>query len=257
MTSSFSVDKTPGMFEMHKTDVHCKRILFGGSADNGYARLLIPCLGDEALRQRITLIEGPPFEKELAELQDHFAVVAFDDVFRKQKLQLRRRVSFHGVTPPSTPSPNYASAAARPPIMSTAPAAGPQSPIPDSPGGGPVLRNRLGQRIDSRLEFAADDFKRLKQQRLCNPFHILGTCPFFQRHGNCMHEHGPRLSERQIRAMRAIARMSPCQGPGGGLNCDDSACIYGHRCTWDGCTTPVGCRFPREMHNVDTNVVST
>jgi len=248
------------MFDLHKNNVHCQKILFGGSADNGYARLLMPCLNDEALRARITLIEGPPFEKELAAIKGSFGVVAFDDVFRKQKLQtVQRRVSFH-LTPPPTPVPvaNYATAAAkRPP---TPPAVPPQAP-PAGATAAKILRNQLGHRIDAQLEYSADDFARLLPLKLCNTYHILGTCSHIQRYGNCHHEHGEQLSQRNVQALRAIARLSPCHW---GLSCTNPDCIHGHRCTLghrcpreNGSPSSPNCRFSADMHDVDTRVVST
>ena len=57
-------------------------VIFGGSADNGYARLLQPYIGDRSKNKRIILIEGPPFVKELAGLKDKFLVACFPDIFR-------------------------------------------------------------------------------------------------------------------------------------------------------------------------------
>lgn len=95
------------MFHSHLNDVHCQQILLGGSADNGYARVLVPNLGDETACKRITLLEGPPFARELAYIKDKFRTVSFESVFRKEKLaNIKRRVSFR-TTPPGTPSPDY------------------------------------------------------------------------------------------------------------------------------------------------------
>ena len=54
-------------FKLYLYDYHCRQILLGCSHDNGYARLLEQHTDAEALR-RVTLLEGTPFEKELAVL---------------------------------------------------------------------------------------------------------------------------------------------------------------------------------------------
>ncbi|KAL5331189.1 hypothetical protein ACEPPN_000718 [Leptodophora sp. 'Broadleaf-Isolate-01'] len=82
-------------------DVQCQAVIFGGSADNGYARLLQPYVEDNSKSKRIILVEGPSFAKELAELKDKLLIARFPDVFRNTKL-LSRQVSF-STTPPRTP----------------------------------------------------------------------------------------------------------------------------------------------------------
>ncbi|KAI4619124.1 uncharacterized protein J4E87_007711 [Alternaria ethzedia] len=67
-----SDEKIKAMFRHDLADMHCHQILFGGSADNGYARLLGPYNEDDAVRSRITLLEGPPFARELAAIKDRY-----------------------------------------------------------------------------------------------------------------------------------------------------------------------------------------
>lgn len=237
-----------GVFRLNVMDVHCCRIFFGGSADNGYARLLGGYLEDEAVRKRVTLLEGPAFEKELADIKDRFSVVSFPDVFRNQKLSnLKRRVSFH-ITPPPTPAIDYATAAAKPPAaLSTAPKGSTTTKGPVI-----ILRNKLGHRVDPPLNCTMGEFMELKARKLCNSFHLLDKCRHQESYGNCQHEHGEKLNPRQLVALRAVARQSPCQN---GLACDDPDCIAGHRCTRDNCFQAT-CRFPAQMHGVDTKVVT-
>ncbi|KAF2033039.1 hypothetical protein EK21DRAFT_86760 [Setomelanomma holmii] len=67
---------------------------------------------NDANCERITLLKGPPFAHELADIEKKFHTVAFDSVFRREKLaNVKRRVPFH-LTPPRTPSAEYAVAAA-------------------------------------------------------------------------------------------------------------------------------------------------
>ena len=66
--------------------MHCQHIFFGGSGDNGYARLLGEPSGDEELARRITLIEGPPFAYETAQLRGKLDSTRLGQVFRKTKI---------------------------------------------------------------------------------------------------------------------------------------------------------------------------
>ena len=45
--------------------VHCKHIILGDSADNGYARLLNSSTGDPSASQMITIMEAPPLPPSL------------------------------------------------------------------------------------------------------------------------------------------------------------------------------------------------
>ncbi|KAK3695641.1 hypothetical protein B0T22DRAFT_508925 [Podospora appendiculata] len=258
-----SDEKVKATFRVHLADVHCHQILFGGTADNGYARLLGPCVEDETARGRITLIEGPPFANELADLKDRFRVVSFNDVFRTQKLlNLKRRVSFH-ITPPMTPSTGYASAVAKaaPPsspgpsslVRTTTSSTSPKTSTALAKGlGTTILRNKLGQRVDQSTHFSQSEFGNIKARKLCNSHHLLGACSFMDAYGECSHQHGDQLSPRQLQILRAVARQSPCPA---GLGCNDPSCILGHRCARDGCAL-ANCRFSVEMHNVDTRFVA-
>lgn len=70
-------------FEQDIIDVHCLHIMFCASADNGYARVLGP---HRNTKNQITLVEGPPFAREIKELASSFQTTSFPEVFRTQKL---------------------------------------------------------------------------------------------------------------------------------------------------------------------------
>ncbi len=65
-------------------NLHCKHIIFGGSSDNGYARLLGPLSGDDTMR--VTMLEGPPFAPELLRLTNKYKTTSFRNVFRDTKI---------------------------------------------------------------------------------------------------------------------------------------------------------------------------
>ena len=70
--------------KLHIFDYHCRNVLFGCSHDNGYARLLEGYIGDSEVKERLTLLEGTPFEKEVQVLPFHKH--RFDGIFRSSKI---------------------------------------------------------------------------------------------------------------------------------------------------------------------------
>jgi hypothetical protein len=56
------------MFKLYIYNYHCRQIIFGCSHDNGYARLLEQYSDDQEAIPRVSMLEGVPFEKELAVL---------------------------------------------------------------------------------------------------------------------------------------------------------------------------------------------
>jgi len=257
------VDLLVDVFEMNINDVHCRHILFGGSTDTGYVRQLIPHAMDEHVCKRITLLEGPKFEKGFADLVRRVRTHRFDSVFRTEKLDTTsRKVSFSR-TPPRSPGPAPKSPlpVAGPPVSvlkraetqsyaSTVVAGGSSgfrvnsiASQPTLPMNG-VLRNTHGQRIDPPLKYSTTLVSELKPRKFCNRFHLLGECPYEP----CSHKHGPKLGCEQLNALRHVARQTPCAL---GLECDDGKCLSGHSCPATPCTWGRECKFPREMHGIE------
>lgn len=241
---------TLAWFNHDMADVQCQAVIFGGSTDNGYARLLQLYVGDKSKKnKRIILIEGPLFVKELAELKDEFLVACFPDIFRNTKLP-SRRVSF-STTPPTTPIPNapsYAATITSP--INNVPAVRPNnayhlSATVPARKDYPLLQNSRGQRLDAIIKPPQTLVWALSDKKLCNPFHILGDCPYT----DCRFVHGVRIDEKSIEARRLLARQTPCSF---GLQCKDKKCLLGHQCPDKSCAKiERGCRFTPEMHNVD------
>ncbi|KAF4212317.1 hypothetical protein CNMCM5878_001420 [Aspergillus fumigatiaffinis] len=243
--------KLRARFEQDIIDVHCRRIIFCASADNSHARVLSAHRGSK----RISLVKGPPFAQEMEELAAGFKTDSFENVFMSSKLKTTRRVSFSAtntaITPPRTPTPNYASAAkAAPPTQSSslvvsAPAHGASKLRPS------VCVNSRGQRVDHPLRYSSkENVETLKRRKLCNKFHLLESCPYGN---NCTHKHGPSLSATEITDLTHIARSSVCPN---GIFCHDVTCVCGHRCPQKDCSGR-GCKFPDSMHGVDTDIVKT
>ncbi|KAG9843213.1 hypothetical protein KCU98_g5518, partial [Aureobasidium melanogenum] len=124
-----------------------------------------------------------------------------------------------------------------------------------------IRRNRKGQRIDPPTpEFKKDEVNRLKKLKLCNAHHLRHNCPYPD--GKCEHDHLYKCNAKELETLKLVARMSACIH---GSECSDAGCIYGHRCPFPEsresgskgkpCINGENCRFPPEMHNMDTTVV--
>ncbi|EEH35608.2 C-x8-C-x5-C-x3-H type zinc finger protein [Paracoccidioides lutzii Pb01] len=283
-------DKISEVFKLHLYNCHCHQIFLGCSHDNGYARLLEDTLADRELIGRISLIEGIPFERELALIKASYRVTKFEELFRTSKIITNLHLwndrnaanNSSNAAPSSAPLTALSSNApvssnlARVPSNSTIPlnrattpstwaattAAGAQGPFtdlttskPSSPSPPKVERNKYGQRVD-RLDFKSipkDELNRVKKLKLCNLYYLLGDCPNL----SCYHTHDHKLTKNERMVLHAVARMTPCRF---GTECDDPGCIYGHRCPQSevgkkDCFWGSNCRFDTAAHGIDTKIV--
>ncbi|CAF9934684.1 MAG: hypothetical protein ALECFALPRED_006061 [Alectoria fallacina] len=190
-------DKISEIFKLHLYDSHCRRILFGCSHDNGYARLLED-VADLAIRDGITLLEGVPFERELSQLKSTYHTTRFEGLFRTTKINiynqqypqppglpppqvqqtmglppyqspyqpgLARTISASPSAPLNPAAPTWASAAMTAPSQMASP---PPTPQPTANATKQVLRNRYGQRIDPIVSYDPNEVKRIKKLKMCN-----------------------------------------------------------------------------------------
>ncbi|KAL8708998.1 MAG: hypothetical protein Q9220_006207 [cf. Caloplaca sp. 1 TL-2023] len=234
-------------FEMFIHNVHCKHIIFGGSADNGYARLLSPYTGDLSISKRITMLRGPPFASELVPIAKKLKECSFPQVFRGSKIPARK-VSF-STTPPRSMSPaitSYASTVATPKNDEASTALSPKTAVQPE---GKIAHNSKGQRVDRPIKVSQTTVQSIKGKRWCNNHYLLGYCGF----DYCSYEHDVQLTEHQKNALRTLTRQLPCSV---GLECDDPDCYFGHRCPGNPCTWGSSCRYPLEMHHVDIKIVN-
>ncbi|PYI06090.1 hypothetical protein BO78DRAFT_124021 [Aspergillus sclerotiicarbonarius CBS 121057] len=271
--------KIRATFEQDILDVHCRHIIFCGSTDNGYARILSPHQGSN----RISLVQGAPFAWEMEQLASEFQTTSFPEVFRSTKLPSRAS-SFSArstasansspcssptkpqnntglITPPTTPTRNYATIA-KSNLQASSPKSSKKSKISVitfdiSPSYdthsqfNSVQLNSKSQRIDPPLRPSSyKNMVRLRNSKFCNRYHILGECVA----GNeCSHKHGRRLGVKDTHDLRWISRMNVCPND---IFCTDEKCISGHQCPWEHqnghCSEE--CKFPKEMHGVDKAV---
>ncbi|KAK5119010.1 hypothetical protein LTR62_000221 [Meristemomyces frigidus] len=73
-------------FKLFLSDYHCRQLLLGCSQNPEYSRLLEQFSDNREALQRVTLLEGVPFEKDLAILP--FPTTRFAGIFRETKLVL-------------------------------------------------------------------------------------------------------------------------------------------------------------------------
>ena len=83
----FANNAYPESFKLFSQDYHCRRLLFGCSHDNGYARALEESSDKTELLEKVVLLEGVPFEKELVPLP--YSTKKFPDLFRDTKIVVR------------------------------------------------------------------------------------------------------------------------------------------------------------------------
>lgn len=308
-------------FKIFSQDYHCRKLLFGCSHDNGYARVLEECSDKPEIVSKVILLEGVPFEKELLPLP--YGTKKFPDIFRDSKLvawganasvpgRLRQT---SGMSPPGAATKVYDMStglpgrfpAPRPQVMDSpiparatmglprtpssstiasdgftatsgsapavnswaAKAAAPPPPASAIPAYEPtdrnevIARNRAGQRIDPPCkDYDKAEVDRIKKLKLCNVHFLRQECPYDMQ---CTHKHTYQPSRSEIATLRLVARMSPCIN---GSGCQDWKCIFGHRCPaptsrmkvpkgMKSCIFADTCKFPIDLHDIDTNVVKT
>jgi hypothetical protein len=312
-------------FKLYSHDFHCRRILFGCSHDNGYARMLEECSDRAEIVGKVVLLEGVPFEKELVPLP--YATKKFPGLFRETKIVVwgttasispplpsvlanyskGSRDGFGGNTGlpsrfpaarspteqqlmdsplpsralmqmnlPRTPSSSTLAsdgfpAAIKPTVVNTwaSKAAAPAPAVSQSPIYKPanreevIARNRAGQRVDPPCkDYDRTEVDRIKKIKMCNVHFLRNECSY---DNNCTHLHAYNPTKDEILTLRLVARMAPCVN---GSGCQDIRCIYGHRCPapphkthhakgTKSCIFGESCKFPPELHDIDTNVVKT
>lgn len=86
MGRSTRTSKLIKAFKLFIYNIHCKFILFGGPTDKRHMRLLGPYISNKAIKEKITLMEGPPFANEMVQLASVFGKVSLRDMFRDTKI---------------------------------------------------------------------------------------------------------------------------------------------------------------------------
>jgi hypothetical protein len=149
-------------FKLFSQDLHCRRVFLGCSHDNGYARTLEQCSDNPELLDKVVLLEGVPFEKELVPLP--YSTKKFPGLFRESKINLWSAANMFNPPQSSTPmhsSPKTYNMLSGLPSRFPAPA---QSPSP-SPVDSPLLTRATSMKLSrtpSSSTLASDSFPALK-----------------------------------------------------------------------------------------------
>ena len=109
--------------------------------------------------------------------------------------------------------------------------------------------NSSGRRIDKpvRIDKSLRTKFQTMSKRMCFDHH-LNSC----WRTSCEYTHGEQLSALGRETLLYTARMNPCNF----VDCDRSACYFGHRCPFDTRCDKPNCKFPEEMHNVDSKIAT-
>lgn len=225
----------PGELKWHLKNYNCRHIFLGGSHDNGYARVLKELAVHESAEDinKIRLLEGPPFSRELAELD--YQTVKFPNVFSPEKfdayapsqprfpppgLTLKRNSTGQSINnsafpPLGTPS-SYAAAVITAPILSS-----PQ-PMHLVTRGLPKISKALS---DQAINEAVKRIKNM-QPKPCNNFYLKGDCQFagYEQY-KCKFGHEHKLNNDELVAMGLLAKTKLCTW---GEDCKIDKCYYSH-----------------------------
>lgn len=116
--------------------------------------------------------------------------------------------------------------------------------------------NKSQQRLDSYLPTASHEDRaafqsRIIAKKLCNNFHLNGSCP---NNEHCEYDHSP-ITPGILNCLKFLARKMPCPRRG---TCRSSTCLYGHICQKTDCKYRGGktyCKLPPQAHAIDLRVV--
>ena len=221
-------------FELFAHNVHCKH----------NARLLSQYSGNEDIRRKVALLEGPPFANEMGHLAATFGSFSIPSVFRGSK------ITFKGTVLSQSSSLKRSYTAVLGTSLSSRGENGKASQrfTNLSMRQGTIRRNKYGQRIDSPLYAPTEVISEVRSRGYCNEYHLKGYCYTYA----CAYSHDICLTHIQRTALRKITMRWPCPS---GPKCASPDCYRGHMCLGKPCDLGSGCRFPLEMHVFDTRVI--
>ncbi|KAL8874829.1 MAG: hypothetical protein Q9198_006729 [Flavoplaca austrocitrina] len=258
-------EKINELFRLHLGNFHCQHIFFGCSHDNGYARLLEQYT-EPMITDRITLLEGVPFEKELYAMKAKYSTTKIENLFRSTKINLYNQPLYHASQSlqqhpiqvsahdsMSPPIPNGYQSPYQPIIGTSTPSPAPSNPSTMNPKA-PTWASAATSAVQivsppatptpslSSLAVSTEIPRNRLGQRIDPPtvydkeevdrVRKMKLCNVHFLRGDCgydpcTHSHSKKLSKSEMAALKTVARMVPCRQ---GSACDDPKCMYGHRC---------------------------
>jgi hypothetical protein len=205
-----------GELEWHLKNYNCRSIVLGVSHDNGYARVLKRLENERENFDKIYLLEGPPFGRELEALR--FKRIKYEDVFSSEKFDVYNRSPVLPVASPAAtkaggPVTSYASAVTAAPMITP----------PSSTGhASPRLQKAQPTFTESQIQEAIRKIKSLRPKP-CNNFYLKRECSYGD--DECTFGHNYPLKDVDIAAMRRLAQQKQCNF---GKECINERCYYSH-----------------------------
>ncbi|KAL8895583.1 MAG: hypothetical protein Q9192_003548 [Flavoplaca navasiana] len=269
-------EKINELFRLHLGNFHCQHIFFGCSHDNGYARLLEQYT-EPMITDRITLLEGVPFEKELYAMKAKYSTTKIENLFRSTKINLYNQPLYHASQSlqqhpiqvashdsMSPPIPNGYQSPYQPIIGTSTPSPAPSNPSTMNPKA-PTWASAATSAVQiasppatptpslSSLAFSTEIPRNRLGQRIDPPtvydkeevdrVRKMKLCNVHFLRGDCgydpcTHSHSKKLSKSEMAALKTVARMVAK------LHSED--CLFGENC-----------KFERDLHGLDLNIVRT
>ncbi|KAK3072200.1 hypothetical protein LTR53_007231 [Teratosphaeriaceae sp. CCFEE 6253] len=234
----------------------CKHVILGCSGDRGYGGFLRQYTQSEEQQKRLILLEGQPFTRELAEVAARVKIIQAPELFRTSPLGQAGVERSTTAPRADSASPTRAGTVVVAPARDGQVLAAPSLPVLAGPSSSPrptatIKYNRAGHRIDMPVPYdtqISETFMNM-HPKPCYEYYLRECRQTF-----CGFNHGLVLTPARRNALLNMGRRRPCWL----TTCKDASCYFGHRCSRDGfCNRGATCKFPDEMHNVDTNVATT
>jgi len=214
-------EKIKSELKWHIDNYNCRSIILGVSHDNGYARVLDLIATDHReMMNKIVLLEGPPFARELEALP--FEKIKYADVFNPEKFdayQIPRSAPAVGPPPGLLPSQMKVYNPIAPP-SSYAAAVNTTPPSPPSSKSSPALQKATPVFSETAIKDAVRRIKSL-QPKPCNNHYLKGECTWDE----CRFKHDYKLKPDELQAMKKLAGLKPCNY---GKDCINEKCYYNH-----------------------------
>lgn len=217
------------------------------------------------ITDRITLLEGVPFEKELYAMKAKYSTTKIENLFRSTKINLYNQPLYHvsqslpqhpiqvsSHDSMSPPVPNGYQSPYQPIMGTSTPSPAPSNPSTMNPKA-PTWASAATSAVQivsppatptptlSSLAFSTEIPRNRLGQRIDPPtvydkeevdrVRKMKLCNVHFLRGDCgydpcTHSHNKKLSKSEMAALKTVARMVPCRQ---GSACDDPKCMYGHR----------------------------
>ena len=235
-------------FGIFMNNMHCKHIIFGAAHDNGYVPVLDQYAKNHEAASRITLLRSVRLGREYISLPFH--AVHFPSVFRDKDLpepkSFNKQVKMVSLRQKES-HPNHLDKTQNGFVAHS------QALLEKPVFPGPIFLNRSNERVDGPLgecspEAWASLVNRISKQKLCNEYHLLGSC----FHQMCPYSHDPPLASEQLLALAKKARQTRCFA---GPQCRSGVCYSGHSCPHQpNCPKGTKCFF-KGLHHIDQEIV--